>query len=80
MLHVGSDLGERDVVPLLVQTKPRLTVGPVEDGVADTTGQPVDGDRIARQPPDRRGAAGNEQDDERRRQPVPEISWSRKSQ
>ena len=51
--RVGRDLVERHVVPLLVEPEPRLAVGAVEHRVADAARQPVDRDRVARQPPRR---------------------------
>ena len=42
VLQVGRDFRQRDVMPLLVEPEPRLTVGAVKDGIADAASQPVD--------------------------------------
>ena len=70
VLQVGRDLVERDVVPLLVEAEPRLAVGAVEHRVADAARQPMDGDRVARQPDARHRAADDQRDHERERDPV----------
>jgi hypothetical protein len=80
VLQVDRDLGQGDVVPLLVQPEPRLAVRAVEDGVANPARQPVDGDRVARQPDAGDRRRGDQRQKEAERQPVAPPSRPQQAQ
>src|SRR5262249_17782979 len=72
-LQVGRNIGERNIVTLLVQTKPRLPVGRKKCRIADSASQASDRSRIPRHFPDDRYSSDAEHDDDRENQPSAET-------
>src|SRR5262249_4787864 len=70
VLKVGRDLVERNVMTLLVEPEPRLTVGAVEHRVADAARQPVHRRGVAQQPHGRDAAREGENRKKPQRQPI----------
>src|SRR5262249_10872140 len=72
-LQIGRDLSERDIVTLLVETKPRLAVRREKCGVAHAASQAADRGGIPRHFPADATPDDAEQDDECQNQPAPET-------
>src|SRR5688572_1615289 len=56
VLEMDGHGGDRDVVPLLVESEPALAVGAVEPGVADAARQLIDGVALRCEPAERGGS------------------------
>ena len=76
VLKVLGNLRERNIVALLVEAEPRLTVGAVEDRIADSTCQPVDDDGVSRQPDGGNRSGDDQRDEKRERDPVEPAAWT----
>ena len=70
VLQVDGYLGQRDVVALLIESKPQLAGRVVEDGIADAAGQPVDRYGVARQPDARKSGRSDQREDQNEGDPV----------